>query len=93
MVTGMKIDRPKVQFECIPCIIGKPLNSFKSGNTHRANKICQIIHLDTYRGHKYYLSITDEYSHYTWTYFMNVKDQAVNIFKDHMQLMFNHTGK
>jgi transposase InsO family protein len=102
MVTGMKIDNPKENLECIPCIMGKhKRGSFKNKPTHRATKIGQTIHMDTCgpvtpetnRGHKYYLSITDEYSHYTWIYFMHTKDQAINIFKDHMQLIFNHTGK
>jgi len=57
---------------CIPCLIGKSPQASYSSNKHRAEKICDLVHIDTCgpypvltrRKEKYFLAILDDHSNY-----------------------------
>jgi hypothetical protein len=41
------------------------------------------------RGHVYYVSFIDDYSHKTWIYFLKSKDEVFNKFKEFKALIEN----
>ena len=57
---------------CIPCIIGKSPQTSFSSNKHRAEEICELIHVDTCgpylvltrKKEQYFLAILDDNSYY-----------------------------
>ena len=64
---------------CDACKLGKQIkSSFKSKNQISTSKILQLIHIDLFRpidatsigDSKYAFVIIDDFSRYTWTYFL-----------------------
>ena len=69
-----------------------------------SNHMFQLIHIDTwgpyhtktYAGHRYFLTIVDDYSRATWTHLMVTKDEAVLLLKAFVVMaktQFNQTVK
>jgi len=90
LVVGLK----DVKFEkdklCSVCQAGKQVaNSHPSKSTMSTSGPLELLHMDlfgltTYRsigGNCYYLVIVDDYSRYTWVFFLNDKADTYDIFK------------
>ncbi|XP_058008180.1 uncharacterized protein LOC131182852 [Hevea brasiliensis] len=83
---------PKINFEkdhvCKPCSLGKQTKvSFKSKNVISTFRPLELLHLDLFGpitpislgGKAYTLVIVDDYTRYTWTYFLAHKDDLKSI--------------
>ena len=88
MVLGL----PEVgEFEvCEGCLYGKQTRaSFPTGKAWRASKILELLHADlcgpmstsSLGGSKYFLLIIDDYSRFSWVYFLSEKSEAFERFK------------
>ena len=72
MVTGVTWTGSFTRAHCIPCLIGKSPQASYSSNKHHADKICELIHIDTCgpypvmtkKKEKYFLVILDDHSNY-----------------------------
>jgi hypothetical protein len=75
---------------CAPCLHGKMIDAFHSPvNTATSKKPRQLLHMDTV-GHScvhsvggkwYVLVIVDDYSHYSWVFFLESKDEVFEHFQ------------
>ena len=71
-VTGITWTGSFTSDHCIPCIIGKSPQTSFSSNKHRAEEICELIHIDTCgpypvltrKKEQYFLAILDDNSYY-----------------------------
>lgn len=71
-VTGVMWTGPFTHAHCIPCIVGKSPQASYSLNKNRAEKICDLIHINTCgpypvltrKKEKYFLVILDDHSNY-----------------------------
>ena len=43
-------------------------------------------YLKTHIGHRYFLTVVDDFSRATWTYFMVTKDEAISIIKSFLTM-------
>ena len=88
------IGLPKLKFEkdrlCDACQKGKQVkSSFKSKNVISTSKPLELLHLDlfgpsrikSFGGNYYGLVIVDDYSRYTWTFFLTMKSEAFKVFR------------
>ncbi|GJS93572.1 retrovirus-related pol polyprotein from transposon TNT 1-94 [Tanacetum coccineum] len=96
IVTGL----PKLKFFkdhiCSSCELWKAKhNSFKTKTTPSSKRRLQILHMDlcgpmrveSFKGKKYVMVIVDDYSRYTWTYFLRSKDETPKILIDFLKLV------
>ena len=85
---------PKIKFEkdklCDACKKGKQVkSSFHSKNVISTSKPLELLHMDlfgpsrtkSFGGNYYALVIDDDYSRYTWTFFLTLKSEAFKAFK------------
>ncbi|XP_014499245.1 uncharacterized protein LOC106760306 [Vigna radiata var. radiata] len=90
MVNGL----PKIRFStdrlCDACQKGKLTKQpFKSKREMSTKKPLQLLHMDLFKpsrikslgGNSYGLVIVDDYSRYTWTYFIAAKNDTLKVFK------------
>ncbi|GJT18323.1 retrovirus-related pol polyprotein from transposon TNT 1-94 [Tanacetum coccineum] len=69
--------------------------SFKTKTTPSSKRQLQILHMDlcspmrveSFNGKKYVLVIVDDYSRYTWTYFLRSKDETPEVLIDFLKLV------
>nr|GEZ89893.1 retrovirus-related Pol polyprotein from transposon TNT 1-94 [Tanacetum cinerariifolium]GFA10359.1 retrovirus-related Pol polyprotein from transposon TNT 1-94 [Tanacetum cinerariifolium] len=86
------IGLPKLKFVkdhlCSSCELGKvKRKSFKTKTTLSSKRRLQLLHMDlcgpmrveSINGKKYVLVIVDDYSRYTWTYFLRSKDETPEV--------------
>ncbi|GJT98931.1 retrovirus-related pol polyprotein from transposon TNT 1-94 [Tanacetum coccineum] len=91
---------PKLKFFkeqlCSSCEVGKEKrSSFKKIAITRSKKRLALLHMDlcgpmrveSINGKKYILVIVDDYSRYTWTYFLRSKDETPEVFKDFLKMI------
>nr|GEX29881.1 putative ribonuclease H-like domain-containing protein [Tanacetum cinerariifolium] len=96
IVTGL----PKLKFIkdhlCSSCELGKDKRkSFHTKTAPSYKRQLQLLHMDlcgpmrvkSINGKKYVLVIVNDYSRYTWTYFLRSKDETPNIFIDFLRLV------
>ena len=83
---------------CDACQLEKQIKgSFKSKNQISTSKLLQLIHMDLFRpistlslgGSKYAFFIVDDYSRYTWTYFLTHKSDCFRYFSKFCKLVQN----
>jgi hypothetical protein len=76
-------------FICVPCHHGKIITAFHSlVNTVMTEQPRQLLHTDTVdpsrvcsmRGKWYVLIIVDDYSRYSWVFFLKSKDEVLEHF-------------
>ncbi len=86
---------------CEPCISGKQsLTSFKRGQT-KTSKPLELVHSDvcgkmgkkSVGGAEYFLTLMDDFTHYTWVFPLKTKDQVFQKFKDWQREVENLSGK
>ena len=72
------------------CSRGKQTrNSISKGEGRRANLALELVHTDlcgpmqtkTASGNLYFFLLTDDYTRYSWVYFLQSKDQTLEYFK------------
>ncbi|GKD05912.1 retrovirus-related pol polyprotein from transposon TNT 1-94, partial [Tanacetum coccineum] len=91
IITGL----PKLKFVkdhlCSSCELGKA----KRKTFHTKTTPLQLLHMDlcgpmrveSINGKKYVLIIVDDYSRYTWTYFLRSKDETLEVLIDFLRLV------
>ncbi|GKF09629.1 retrovirus-related pol polyprotein from transposon TNT 1-94, partial [Tanacetum coccineum] len=91
---------PKLKFVndhlCSSCELGKAKRkSFHTKTTPSSKRRLQLLHMDlcgpmrveSINGKKYVLVIVDDYSRYTWTYFLRSKDETPGVLIDFLTLV------
>nr|GEY89998.1 reverse transcriptase domain-containing protein [Tanacetum cinerariifolium] len=91
---------PKLKFIkehlCSSCEIGKAKRkSFHTKLTPSSKRRLQVLHMDlcgpmrvaSINGKRYVLVIVDDYSRYTWTYFLRSKDETPEVLIDFLRLV------
>lgn len=87
---------------CEHCVFGKLHHSkFPKKGVHQRKETLDYIHSDCWgparvesiAGHRYFLSIIDDYSRMTWVIMMKHKSEAFKKFKQWKILIENQTGK
>ena len=99
------IGLPKLKFErsklCEACQKGKQTKSyFKPINVVSTTRPLELLHMDLFGlsrtkslgGNYYGLVIDDDYSHFTWTFFITTKDNAYLAFKKFAKVIQNEKG-
>nr|GEZ44580.1 retrovirus-related Pol polyprotein from transposon TNT 1-94 [Tanacetum cinerariifolium] len=94
------IGLPKLKFIkdhlCSSCELGKAKQkSFQSKSIPSSKRRLQLLHMDlcgpmrveSINGKKYVLVIVDDYSRYTWTYFLRLKDETPEVLIDFLRLV------
>jgi len=96
------IGLPKIKFEkdkiCAAYQKGKQVrSSFHSKNILSTSKPLELLHMDlfgssrikSYGGNYYALVIVDDYSRFTWTFFLTLQSEAFKAFKKFAKLVQN----
>nr|GEZ36354.1 hypothetical protein [Tanacetum cinerariifolium] len=91
---------PKLKFVkdhlCSSCELGKAKRkSFHTKLTPTSKRRLQLLHMDlcgpmrvaSINGKRYVLVIVDDYSRYTWTYFLRSKDETPEVFINFLRLV------
>nr|GEV94736.1 retrovirus-related Pol polyprotein from transposon TNT 1-94 [Tanacetum cinerariifolium] len=94
------IGLPKLKFAkyhlCSFCELGEAKRkSFQTKTTPSSKRRLQLLHMDlccpmwveSINGTKYVLVIIDDYSRYTWTYFLRSKDETPEVLIDFLKLV------
>jgi len=93
---------PNIKFEqdrlCDACQKGKQIKtSFKSKQTVSTSNPLELIHMDLFGpsitrsigGNYYALVLVDDYSRYTWTFFISAKNDTFKVFKKFANVIQN----
>ena len=99
------IGLPKLKFDknkiCDACQFGKQVrNTFKSKNLVSTYRPLELLHVDLFEpmdvismgGKSYGFVIVDDYSRFTWVYFLAHKDEALHTFIKHYKKIQNEKG-
>nr|GEX22726.1 putative ribonuclease H-like domain-containing protein [Tanacetum cinerariifolium] len=91
LVRGIPLKIFKNDHTCITCQKGKQHKaSCKSKLVNNVSQPLQILHMDLFvpafiksiMGKMYYLVVTDDYSRFSWVFFLTKKDETCGILKD-----------
>ena len=94
----LKFDKDKI---CDACQFEKQVrNSFKSKNLVSISRPLELLHVDLFGpmdvfsmgGKSYGFVIVDDYSRFTWVYFLTHKDEALHTFIRHCKKVQNEKG-
>jgi len=96
------IGLPKLKFErnklCRACqMVKQTKSSFKSINAVSTTRPLELLHMDLFGpsrtmslgGNYYGLVIVDDYSRFTWTFFIATKDETYHVFKVFVKVVQN----
>ncbi|CAN0917421.1 Retrovirus-related Pol polyprotein from transposon TNT 1-94 [Linum grandiflorum] len=98
LVRGLPILKYEKDFFCDACAKGKHTrSSFKSKSDITTTRILELIHLDLFGpantkslGGKYYFFVlVDDFSRFSWVYFLTSKDEAFHKFKAFAKIIQN----
>jgi transposase InsO family protein len=101
MVTGL----PDIHFSegvCEGCVLGKhPQEKFEKGKAHRASSPLDLIHSDlmgpfphpSIGKARYVLTFLDDYSRYTWVFFLRQKSEVFEHLKEFKALVETQSGR
>ena len=91
LVRGLPQKEFQCEEHCVPCLKGKQTKvSHKTIDESKSNNCLQLLHLDLFgpirfpslASKRYCLVIVDDFSRFTWCYFLQTKDEAANYIKD-----------
>jgi hypothetical protein len=91
LVQGLPLLKFKSDLGCAPCDYGKMITAFHSlVNTVMTEQPGQLLHMDTVGpsricsmgGRWYILIIVDDYSRYSWVFFLESKDKVFEHFQN-----------
>ena len=97
-LSKLSFDKDKI---CDACQFGKQVrNSFKSKNLVSTSRFFELLHVDLFGpvdvlsmgGKSYGFVIVDNYSRFTWVYFLAHKDEALHTFIRHCKKVQNEKG-
>jgi hypothetical protein len=101
-ISSQELDQDHDHFLCIPCLEGKATRTYKKGPVRRATKPLELIHSDTcgpfptqsITGSKYFIIFTDDYSRFTWIFFLKTKshEEVLEVFKKFKAYAEKSTG-
>jgi hypothetical protein len=101
---GMVYGLPHIQYTnrvCQGCILGKhPEENFNTGKAWRESSLLYLVHSEisgpfphpSINKYKYALTFIDDFSIYTWVYFLKLKSEVFECLKDFKHLVKNQTG-
>lgn len=101
----MVIGLPSIQFSdgvCQGCIIGKhPEEKYDKGKAWRATQLLELVHSDLtgpfpqpyFSRARYVLTFIDDFSRYTWVYFLKQKSEVFDHFQDFKAFVEKYSGK
>ena len=101
MVEGLPVTKATTGI-CKGCVVGKhPEHKFDRGKASRASCILGMIHFDisgpmniiSINGSRYILTFIDDFSRYTWVFFIKKKSEVLEKFTDLKALIENASGK
>ena len=86
---------------CESCVEGKHHRSRFEASTTHTKELLELVHTDvcgkmgakSIGGAEYFISFTDDKSHYSWVYPMKTKDQAFDRFLEWKLLVENASGQ
>ena len=102
VVVGIDSVKKDSNFQCEPCALGKMHRlPFPKRSLSRAKLIYETIHsdlcgplqIDSVGGSRYILTFTDDYSRYTFVYFLQRKSEVLSYFKKFVNLVENNRQK
>ena len=78
-----------LSFDCSVCKLGKNMTLSFSFYSNRAEKCFYIVHSDvwgispviSHARYKYFVTLIDDFSRYTWVYFLRSKSKVLSIFQ------------
>lgn len=101
----MVIGLPNIHFSkgvCQGCVIGKhPQEKFEKGKAKRASSPLELIHSDlmgpfphlSINKARYVLTFLDDFTRYTWVYFLRQKSEVFEHLKDFKALVENQSTR
>jgi hypothetical protein len=101
---GMVVGLPNIHFSkgvCEGCVLGKhPQEKFEKGKAHRASSPLDLIHSDlmgpfmrpSISKARYVLIFLDDYSRYTWVFFLRLKPKVFEHLKEFKALVETQSG-
>ena len=87
---------------CERCVLGKhPQEKFDKGKSQRASTPLHLIHSDlmglflhpSVKKERFFLIFVDDFSHFTWIYFLRQKSEVSQHLKDFKALVETQSGK
>ncbi|CAH9103854.1 unnamed protein product, partial [Cuscuta europaea] len=78
-----------LSFDCSVCKLGKSKTLSFSSHGSRAKKCFDIVHSDvwgispiiSHARYKYFVTFIDDFSRYTWVYFLRSKSEVLSVFQ------------
>ena len=101
MVEGLPVIKATTGI-CKGCVVGKhPEHKFNRGKASRASCILGLIHSDisgpmpitSMNGSRYVLTFIDDFSRYTWVFFIKKKSEVCEKFTELKALLENASGQ
>ena len=102
LVDGFDYDATKEPTFCEPCIEGKQQrNKFPTSGRRRADEPLDLVHSDlcgkmnekSLSGAEYFLTFTDDKTHYVWVYILKHKSQVFKQFLEWKVMVENSMGR
>ncbi|GJQ73083.1 hypothetical protein Trydic_g1713 [Trypoxylus dichotomus] len=101
MVTGMNILNSKYESDCEICILGKMTKLPHKDTRKRAKKPLELVHSDvcgpitpvSWNGGMYFVTFTDDYTHFNQTFILQRKSEVFEKFKAYEATATNHFGR
>lgn len=88
-----------ISSQCIACVVGKSKKQSYYTTSFLYTHPLELVQIDVRRpsvcssnGHRYYMSIVDSHSRYTWIYFMQKKSDVARFFVDFHRLVKKKHG-
>ena len=102
MVNGFDFDSSKEALFCEPCAEGKHHRSpFPAASVKQSKQPLELVHSDvcgkigtpSLSGAEYFLTFTDDYTHYSWVYVLKRKDEVFEKFQEWKALAERSSGQ
>lgn len=90
-----------VEFNCESCILGKQTREPFASSETKSESILDLVHTDvcgplpveSLNGNKYFITFLDDYSHFTFIYFMKKRDEVSGFITKFITFVTNQTGR